>query len=74
MNAYAANAINQIYRFDVKNRVLMPFTSTDWVQTGTASVGDRLATIAILDGSDKYTMVFLMSHNSALSQEIIVQT
>jgi len=74
MNIYVASAINQIYRFDVKNRVLSPFTPTDWIQAGTAAVGDRVATYAAIDGSDKYTVVFLLAHLSTITHELIVQT
>lgn len=73
MNIYVASAINQLYRFDVKNRVLQSFTPTDWIQAGTAAVGDRMATLAIIDGSDKYSLVFLLAHLSTISQEIIIQ-
>jgi len=73
LNSYTASAINQIYRFDVKNRVLSPFTPTDWIQAGTAAAGDRLGTYCALDGNDKYTVGFLIAHTSTISQEIIVQ-
>lgn len=78
MNIYVATVstgagLNQIFRFDVKNRVLSPFTSTDWLQTGTATVGDRIATCVAIDGSDKYGVVLLISHLSNITQEIIVQ-
>jgi hypothetical protein len=77
MNIYVASAstgagINQIYRFDVKNRVLSPFTPTDWLQTGTAAVGDRIATYVAIDGTDKYGVVLLMSHLSNITQELII--
>lgn len=73
MNIYTASVTNQIYRFDVKNRVLQSFTPTDWIQAGTAAVGDRVATYCAIDGTDKYTLVFLLSHTSTISQEIIIQ-
>jgi len=73
INGYVASQVNQVYRFDVKNRVLSPYTSTDWIQAGTAATGDRVATLAAIDGNDRYTMVFLMSHLSTISQELIVQ-
>jgi hypothetical protein len=78
MNIYVAGVstgagLNQIYRFDVKNRVLSPFTPTDWIQTGTAAVGDRIATYVAIDGTDKYGVVLLMAHLSNITQEIIVQ-
>ena len=73
LNMYVASAINQIYRFDVKNGVLTPFTPTGTIQAGTAAVGDRIAPICAIDGTDKYTLVFLMNHTSNIGQEIIVQ-
>jgi hypothetical protein len=73
INIYVASVTNQIYRFDVKNRVLQAFTPTDWIQAGTAAAGDRVATYCAIDGSDKYTLVFLLAHLSTISQELIVQ-
>lgn len=79
LNIYSATAatgagINQQYRFDVKNRVLSAHVPTDWSQTGTATVGDRLATYVAIDGSDKYTVVLLLTHLSNIAMELIVQT
>lgn len=73
LNIYTASATNQIYRFDVKNRVLQAFTPTDWIQAGTAAAGDRIGTYCAIDGTDKYTIVFLLAHTSTIAQEIIVQ-
>lgn len=73
MNIYVASALNQVYRFDTKNGVLTPFTPTGTIQAGTAAVGDRVAPICAIDGTDKYTLVFLNNHLSTLGQEIIVQ-
>lgn len=73
LNIYTASAINQIYRFDVKNRVLSPFTPTDWIQSGTAAAGDRIATYCAVDGDDTYTLVLLIAHTSSICQEIVVQ-
>lgn len=73
LNLYTTAVINQIYRFDVKNRVLQSFTPTDWIQAGTASSSDRIATLCIIDGTDKYTLVFLQTFLSTICQEIIVQ-
>jgi len=73
LNAYAASATNQIYRLDVQNRVLSPYTPTDWIQSGTATTGNRVATYAAFDGNDKYDMVFVLSHLSTITQELIVQ-
>ena len=74
MNVYAASAVNQIFRFDVENRVLSPYTPTDFLQAGTAAVGGRMAAYAAIDGTDKYDVVLLMSHLSTVSQELIVLT
>jgi len=73
INSYTASQINQIFRFDVKNRVMQIFTPTDFIQSGTAAAGDRIATCTIIDGDDRYTAVLLLAHLSTVSQEIIVQ-
>lgn len=73
LNGYVASAANQMYRYDVKNRVLTPFTPTDWIQSGTAAAGDRVATYAVFDGTTPYTSVFLVSHLSTITQELIVE-
>ena len=73
INVYVASQVNQIWRFDVKNRVLQAFTPTDWIQAGTAAVGDRVGTYTAIDGTNKYTIVFLLAHLSTISQEIVVQ-
>jgi hypothetical protein len=72
INAYAASAINQIYRFDAKNRVLSPYTPTDDIQAGTAAVGNRMAAYAAIDGTDIYDVILLKSHLSTKMQELIV--
>jgi hypothetical protein len=72
INAYVASAVNQISRFDVQNRVLSPYVSTDFVQAGTAALGKRMASYAALDGTDTYDVVLLMSHLSTISQELVV--
>lgn len=73
INGYVANQISQMYRFDVKNRVLTPATPTDWIQTGSAAVGQRIAAITAIDNTDKYTLLFLQAHASQVCQEMIVQ-
>jgi hypothetical protein len=72
MNIYTASAVNQIFRFDVENRVMSPYTPTDFLQSGTAAVGGRMAAYVAVDGTDKYDVVLLMSHLSTVSQELIV--
>jgi hypothetical protein len=72
MNIYVASAANQIHRFDVKNRVLSPFTATDNIQAGTATLGQRMVAYAALDGTDTYDVVLLASHLSTTAQELIV--
>jgi hypothetical protein len=72
MNIYVASAVNQIYRFDVKNRVLVPFTPTDWLQAGTAAAGKRMAAYAAIDGNDTYDVLLLQSHLSTVCQEMVV--
>ncbi len=71
-NLYAASAVNQMHRFDVQNRVLAPFTPTDFLQAGTAAAGKRMAAYAAIDGSDTYDVVLLQSHLSTVAQEMVV--
>ena len=72
MNIYVASVINQIYRFDVQNRVLSPFTPTDFLQSGTAALGQRMATYCANDGTDTYDVILLQSHLSTVAQEMVV--
>jgi hypothetical protein len=72
MNLYVASQISQMYRFDVENRVLSAFTPTDFLQTGTAVVGNRVAAYCAIDGTDTYDTVFLQSHLSTVAQECLV--
>ena len=72
LNIYVASAANQIYRFDVQNRVLAPFTATDNIQAGTAALGQRMTAYAALDGTDTYDVVLLNSHLSTIAQELVV--
>lgn len=71
INVYVASAINQIYRFDAKNRVFSPYVPTDFIQTGTATLGGRMAAYVAIDGTDAYDVVLLQSHASTISQELI---
>lgn len=71
LNAYTASVVNQVYRFDVLNRVLAPFTPTDFLQSGTAAVGNRMAAYCANDGTDQYDVVLLQAHLSTISQELI---
>ena len=72
MNLYVASTISQIYRFDVQNRVMATFTPTDFLQSGTAAVGNRMAAYCAIDGTDTYDTVFLQSHLSTVAQEMVV--
>lgn len=71
LNPYTASAVSQIFRFDVQNRVLSPYTPTDEIQAGTAAIGNRMACFAAIDGNDTYDVVFLMSHLAVRTQELI---
>lgn len=73
LNIYTASIINQMYRFDVKNRVLSSFTPTEYLQAGTAAVGCRLVSYISIDGTDKYDILILCNHLANLTQELIVQ-
>ena len=72
INAYVASANNQFFRFDVQNRVLSPYTNTDFIQAGTAALGKRVAAYAALDGTDTYDVVMMQSHLSTIAQELVV--
>ena len=72
INSYVASAINQIFRFDAQNRVLSPYTPTDFLQTTSAGNGNRMAAYVAIDGTDKYDVVFLQSNLSTVSQELVV--
>ena len=72
INAYTASAINQIFRFDAQNRVLSPYTPTDFLQAGAAAVGNRMAAYCAIDGADKYDVVLLNAHLATVSQELVV--
>jgi len=71
LNPYTANAVSQIFRFDVQNRVLSPYTPTDEIQAGTATQGNRMAAYAALDGTDIYDCILLQSHLATRTQELI---
>lgn len=72
MNLYVASAISQMYRFDVQNRVMSVFTPTDFLQSGAAAVGNRVACYVALDNTDTYDTVFLQAHLSTVAQEMVV--
>lgn len=72
MNIYTASAVNQIFRFDVQNRVLSPYTPTDFLQSGGAGGGNRMAVYCAIDDSDDYDVVFMQSHASTVAQELVV--
>jgi hypothetical protein len=72
MNVYAASVVNQMYRFDVQNRVLAPFTPTDFLQSGAGTVSNRMAAYAAIDGTDNYDVVLLQSNLSTVAQEMVV--
>lgn len=80
-NPYTASVNHQMYRFDVKNRVLSPHTPTSQVQAGTAAVGNRMATFTILKRKiddpavieEKFSGVLLQMHLTANAYELITQ-
>ena len=72
VNNYVASSVNQIFRFDVQNRVMAPFTPTDFLQAGTAATSKRICCYAAIDGTDTYDVVLLQSHLSTVAQEMVV--
>ena len=74
LNIYASGVLNQLYRFDCKNRVLQAITPTEWIQSGTAAAGDRLGTVAVFDKDNTpYTSIVLISHLAQNTFELIVE-
>lgn len=71
LNLYTASAVNQIFRFDALNRVLTSYTPTDFIQSGTAAVGNRMTAYVAIDGADLYDVILLQSHTSTICQELI---
>lgn len=71
LNIYVASQLNQIWRFDLKNRVLSPYIPTDLIQGGTAAVGERMACYCAIDGTVKYSVILLQAHLSTLCVEMI---
>jgi hypothetical protein len=71
INAYVASQISQMWRYDVKNRVLSPFTPTEWIQAGTGAAGERMACYCAIDGTVKFTMAHLVTHLSTQTFEIL---
>lgn len=71
INIYVASGINQMFRFDVKNRVLSPHTATDFLQSGVAAGGQRMAAYAAIDTNDTYDVILLQAHLSSVAQELI---
>jgi len=71
MNIYTVGAANQMFRFDVQNRVLSPYVPTDFIQWGTAAVGNRMAAYCALDGTDTYGVVLMVSQLEKIAQELI---
>lgn len=71
MDIYTASQISQIFRFDVQNRVLSPYVQTDFLLTGTAVGGNRMAAYCAQDGTDRYSVVNLLAHLSQVDQELV---
>lgn len=71
MNIYTASALNQIFRFDTKNRVMSPFVSTDLLQAGTAAAGNRMAAYCATDVPEAQDVVFLLAHLAQNTLELI---
>lgn len=71
ITVHSALAINTMYKFDVKNRILTSAPAPDDIQSTVGSAGQRLACYAARDGNDLYDIVFLHSNNNTKTQELI---
>ena len=69
---YLASSSHTYYRYDLKNRTFTSITPPDFIQTGTAAVGGRMAAVAVIDGSDKYSLLLMQSHLLTIMQELLV--
>jgi hypothetical protein len=67
------NNTANFYRFDVFSRVLEPWTQLRSPQSGTAAVGDRIATLVAVDGSVKTEVIFFLSHLASNFFKCLVQ-
>lgn len=71
LTVHSALAVNTLYKFDLKNRILTPAPAPDDIQGTAGGAGQRFATYAARDGSDLYDIVFFHSNNSTKTQELI---
>lgn len=72
INRYGQNEYNVLQRFDVRNLTMSPFTAPEIIQTAGASGGARLASTAVLDGTDVYSNLLLLNTSSSIAQELLV--
>jgi hypothetical protein len=70
INLYVASQINQVYRFDVRNRVLSPFTPPDIIQAGNATSGKRIACYSARFDSRNWDTVLMLNHLVTVPVEI----
>ena len=76
LNVYSSGATSQIYRYDVKSRQMSPEANTNFIQTGTAAAGDRVATmlaIRSMSPYETYSVVLHMQHLATLCEELVIQ-
>ena len=76
LNVYSSGATNQIYRYDVKSRQMSPEANTNFIQTGAAAAGDRVATmlaIRSMSPYETYSVVLQMQHLATLCEELVIQ-
>ena len=76
LNVYSSGATNQIYRYDVKSRQMSPEANTNFIQTGAAAAGDRVATmlaIRSMSPYETYSVVLQVQHLATLCEELVIQ-
>ena len=71
LTIHNALAPNTMFAFDVKNRILVSAPAPDDLQSSTGYAGQRLASYAARDGSDLYSIIFLISNITSKTQELI---
>ena len=65
-----------MYRYDVKSRQMSPETNTNFIQTGAAAAGDRVATmlaIRSMSPYETYSVVLQIQHLATLCEELVIQ-
>lgn len=67
------NNTGLVFRYDLKNRVMEPWTSLKYTQSGTAVVGQRMDRTVFVDGSTKVCFVMVLGHLQSNFFDTLIQ-